>query len=150
METTGNVWRALDTYATSHEMCATAEIWEACWHFEPIRAPREITWRKQSDMFESAPQNSMLNRLSHPNYTRNIIWAHVTWGQCFPDLSLVKWITEENPTIHASFSYWVVQILNFILSLPFPDATPRGHDAQYSALPSAETKNAGRCTTTQP
>ena len=27
-----NVWRALDTYVTSHEMCATAEIWEACWH----------------------------------------------------------------------------------------------------------------------
>ena len=48
------------------------------------------------------------------------------------------------------FSCWVVQILNFILSLPFPDATPRGHDAQYSALPSAESKNAGRCTTTPP
>jgi len=32
LETTGNVWRALDTYATSHEMCATAEIWEECWH----------------------------------------------------------------------------------------------------------------------
>ena len=29
---TGNVWRALDTYVTSHEMCATAEIWESCWH----------------------------------------------------------------------------------------------------------------------
>jgi len=22
----------------------------------------------------------MLNRLSHPNRTRNITWAHVTWG----------------------------------------------------------------------
>jgi hypothetical protein len=28
LETTGNnVWRALDMYVTSHEMCATAEIW---------------------------------------------------------------------------------------------------------------------------
>ena len=32
LETTGNFWRALDTYVTSHEMCASAEIWEACWH----------------------------------------------------------------------------------------------------------------------
>ena len=31
LETTGNVWRALDKYVTSHEMCATAEIWETRW-----------------------------------------------------------------------------------------------------------------------
>jgi hypothetical protein len=32
LETTGNIWWALDTYVRSHEMCATEEIWEACWH----------------------------------------------------------------------------------------------------------------------
>jgi hypothetical protein len=29
----------------------------------------------------------MLNRLSRPNRTRNITWAHVTWGQCVPGLN---------------------------------------------------------------
>jgi len=48
------------------------------------------------------------------------------------------------------FSYCVVQILNFILSLPFPNATPRDHDAQYSDLTSAESKHAGRCTNNLP
>jgi hypothetical protein len=28
----------------------------------------------------------MVNRLSHPTCTRNIIWDHVTWGQCVPGL----------------------------------------------------------------
>jgi hypothetical protein len=32
LEPTGNVWWALNTYVMSHKMCATAEIWEACWH----------------------------------------------------------------------------------------------------------------------
>ena len=32
LESTCNVWRAIDTYVTSHEMCDTAEVWEACDH----------------------------------------------------------------------------------------------------------------------
>ena len=30
-------------------------------------------------MCESTPLNSVVNRLSHPNCTRNITWAQVTW-----------------------------------------------------------------------
>jgi hypothetical protein len=44
---------------------------------EPATAPRQVTWRKQSDISVSLRQNSMLK---YPNCTRNIAWAHVTWG----------------------------------------------------------------------
>jgi hypothetical protein len=44
---------------------------------EPTRIPLHITWRKQSDRSVSVRQNS---KLKYPKCTRNITWAHVTWG----------------------------------------------------------------------
>jgi hypothetical protein len=43
---------------------------------EPTRAPRQITWRNQSDRSVSVRQNS---KLKYPECTRNITWAHRTW-----------------------------------------------------------------------
>jgi hypothetical protein len=51
---------------------------------------RAVTWADQISTWdhvtwgewhkcEPAPYNSVLNRLSHPNCTRDITWAHVTW-----------------------------------------------------------------------
>jgi hypothetical protein len=44
---------------------------------ERTRAPRQITWLKQSwQKCESAPEFNV----KYPNCTCNITWAHVTWG----------------------------------------------------------------------
>jgi hypothetical protein len=55
-------WSAHAPARLSHFCCRT--------HF--VRRDQRVECR--------APYNSMLNRLSHPNCTRNITWAHMTWG----------------------------------------------------------------------
>ena len=59
---------------TYHEMCATTEMWEACWH---VRS-RDVI--RVTEVLICAIEFNCYNRISHPKRTRNITWAHVTWA----------------------------------------------------------------------
>jgi hypothetical protein len=61
-----------DVYVTSHEMCATTGIWEACWHVSWPELHVRSRDASRVDRSVSLRQNSMLN-----TPTRNITWAHV-------------------------------------------------------------------------
>jgi hypothetical protein len=75
-------WRgALVTHFVRRDVChVSRNVWAnrnlrgvlAC---QQTRAPRQITWRKQNDKSEYAPEFNV----KYSNCTRNITWSHVTW-----------------------------------------------------------------------
>ena len=49
-------------------------------HASNISVVAHISWGVTNVLSALHSVHSVLNRLSHPNCTRNITWAHVTWG----------------------------------------------------------------------
>jgi hypothetical protein len=80
-------WKQLVTMSEEHSSrssrlmkCVRQQKYErrAVMWADQISTWDHVTWGEWQKC-EPAPYNSMLNRLSHPNCTRDITWAHVTW-----------------------------------------------------------------------
>jgi hypothetical protein len=82
-----NVWRALDTYVTSHETCANAEIWEACWHVSrPELHARSRDVSRVTEVWIRAIEFNVKSPLAC--HLHALTWHELTWREdsVFPAL----------------------------------------------------------------
>jgi hypothetical protein len=72
-----------------HEMCATAEIWEACWHVSrPELNARSRDVNKVTEVCICAIEFNVKSPLTSQLHAFKITRAHVTCGWCVPGLSV--------------------------------------------------------------